>query len=330
MKDFVKQYDTNSIVQRLYVHWDVSTICQFKCSYCYAMAEYGYQSAQEPGEWGKVDTWARQELVIKSIKRSTLPVFLGLLGGEPTIHPNYSELLRKCHEAVSVHDGGIVYVVSNGVRGPEFWKKHPAYDDKFMGVLWSFHPEFHLRYGKDFYKMVESIKICMDMGKRARINIMLSPNKQYWPIIHKFVDIVESLPGAELHPHWIYDKNPHNLKVYDREFWEEFNRFENYPPWLVFEKANGDVTKLNDYKIYGQEAFKFKGWNCWQNDFNISYTGDVHRSCTIGPKSNPNLRASLIRDPFYFKNIKSIDPVICPHSTCVCDGLLKCHKEKRV
>ena len=145
MKDFVNQYDTGHITDRLYVHWDVSTQCQFKCTYCYAMKEYNWESNDAPGDWNKIDSWDRQKLVIGAISRSSLPIFLGLQGGEPTIHPKYDMLISKCHEAISKHEEGRLYVTTNGLRGPAFFESKPYYD-KLM-FLWSFHTEYADRYG---------------------------------------------------------------------------------------------------------------------------------------------------------------------------------------
>ena len=51
--NYIKQYDVKHKIQRLYVHWDVSTQCNFKCTYCYAMKDYG-------DEWGKIDDWKKE------------------------------------------------------------------------------------------------------------------------------------------------------------------------------------------------------------------------------------------------------------------------------
>lgn len=320
MNDFIEQYDTGHVTDRLYIHWDVSTQCQFKCSYCYAMEQYGWESDDSPGEWGLRDSWFKQELIINTFKRSTLPIFLGLQGGEPTIHPRYPELIEKCIEAVSVHDLGRLYVTTNGLRGPKFFEKQQYYDR--LMFLWSFHPETCKQYGNDFYRIVDSIKVCLDKGHRCRVNVMLHSDKKYWSDIHRFIDIIENIAGAEVHPHWIYkDGDPHSGVVdYNEQFYKEFERFKDYPEWLIFKKVDGTKLKLNDYQIFLNGAFNFKDWNCWHNNYEISWDGKVSKACDLGEEAN------LTISPFYFRNIKKIQPVSCPHTSCACDGHLKIKK----
>lgn len=322
MLKYSQQYDTNHIINRLYVHWDVSTQCQFKCTYCYAMKEYGWVDKENPGEWGRIDSWEKQMLILNALKRSSLPVFLGLQGGEPTIHPRYSQLIEKCHETVCEHDLGRLYVTTNGLRGPDFFAKQQYY--KRLMYLWSFHVEEYERYGSDFNKIVDSIKVALDMGIRCRVNVMLHSDKKYWKIIHKFVDIVEDIPKIEIHPHWIYaNGDPHaGVEKYKSDFYAEFNRFKEYPKWLTFEDDAGNINKLNDYEIFKSEKFNFQDWSCWHNNYEITWDGKVSKECF------PGTIANLIKSPFFFKKITEIQPVKCPHTACTCDGHLKIYKKK--
>ena len=40
MANFVKQSGLDHMTQRLYIHWDITNKCEYKCSYCYARKEY--------------------------------------------------------------------------------------------------------------------------------------------------------------------------------------------------------------------------------------------------------------------------------------------------
>ena len=325
MKDSIKQYDTGHMTDRLYIHWDVSTQCQFKCTYCYAMKEYGWKGVDHPGDWGKIDQWDRQKIIINAIGRSSLPVFLGLLGGEPTIHPRYRELIDLSYNAIDSHADGRLYITTNGLIGPKFFEKNHRPEHEKMLYLWSFHPERYQSYGDNFYKILDSIKVCLDRGSRCRLNIMLHTDKSLWPVLHKITDLAEAIPGLEIHPHWIYadGQPPKGLINYNIEFYNEFKRFEKYPAWLIFEDAKGKVTKLNDFEIYSGNFFNFKGWKCWHNNFEISWNGNLHKVCF----KEPNV--SLLRDPLYFKRLTKIKPQVCPHTSCSCDGQLKIYKENK-
>jgi len=310
MNEYRLQYDEKHKQQRLYVHWDVSTQCQLKCSYCYPIA--GYKD-----KWGKIDTWTRQKIVINNISRSKLPVFLGLLGGEPTIHPEYNALIEKCHKAISHHEDGRLYITTNGVKNNKWFKKHKFYKNTYF--LWSMHFEYKKNYGDEFSKFVENIKTMKDKGFRNKVNVMLSPKKELWADIHLLVDKIEEIGGIEIHPHFLYeDGNVHELHKYTNDFWDEFKRFENYPGYLVFEGTKREV--LNDYQVFRKGVTGFKGWNCWNNNYEISYDGKVNMFCFDDGND-------LIKNINFFKNIKEVEPRKCPHNSCNCDGLLKIHKE---
>lgn len=308
---FKKQYDTDHKIQRLYVHWDVSTQCNFKCTYCYAMKEYGER-------WGRIDRWEKQKLVIKNIGRSSLPVFLGLLGGEPTIHPHYHELVEKCYAAVRKHDLGRLYVTTNGSRKTSWFEKHPFY--KYLYFLWSFHTEYEHIYGKDYKRIIDNIKLMASRGFKNKVNVMLHHDKKYWKGIHKFVDEIEQIEGLEIHPHFLYaDGDVHKLEEYNESFYKEFKRFASYPDYFTFEDEKGDKKMFNDYNVFKSNLTNFKGWDCYNNNYEISYDGIVHRVC-FEESSN------LLTDFNFFKKIGKVCSVICPHDSCNCDGLLKIHK----
>lgn len=184
MKDFVKQYDTGHKIQRLYIHWDVSTQCNFKCTYCYAMKEYG-------DDWGKIDSWFKQKLIIKNIGRAKLPVFLGLLGGEPTMHPHYYEMIDLCLDAVTKHPDGRLYITTNGSQDNNIFLNHRY--NKNIYFLFSYHSEYEVKYKKDFQILLENIKTVIDRGFKVKVNVMLHYKEKYWEKTHKFVDELEKI-----------------------------------------------------------------------------------------------------------------------------------------
>ena len=314
LNNYVKQYDIKHKVQRLYIHWDVSTQCNFKCTYCYAMKEYGK-------DWGKIDDWFKQKLIINNIGRAQLPVFLGLLGGEPTMHPHYEEFIEGCLNAVTKHPDGRLYITTNGSGDNSIFTNHRYHKNLYF--LFSFHTEFEAKYKSGFTILLDNIKTAVDRGFKVKVNVMLHYNKKYWDRTHKFVDEIEKYGDrVVIHPHFLYaDGDVHKLQNYGLDFYKEFERFKNYPDYFTFEDAAGNKKMFNDYNIFENEYTNFKDWDCWNNNYEISYDGYVHKVCFDG-------KINLIRDPFYFKNIGQICPVSCPHTSCNCDGLLKIYKEK--
>jgi MoaA/NifB/PqqE/SkfB family radical SAM enzyme len=315
MNSYARQYDEDHKVQRLYVQWDLTTMCQLRCSYCYARA--GYE-----GAWMEHPPWERQVAVVRALSRSSLPVFLGLLGGEPTIHPQYLRVLDMLRGAVTErHEDGRVYVTTNGLRGTEFFRRHPAYDGLYM--LWSLHPEHEERF-QGYEGFFDSVRIMRDKGLKTKVNLMLHPSPRYWDVVHRAADRLEGIEGIEVHPHFLYVGDDfHRLAPYDERFFEEFSRFERYPGYFVYEREDGARDVLNDHQVFSRGLTRFRGWDCHNNNHEVSVSGHVQQLCFDDGV------VDLARDCGYFERIERVVARECPHDRCNCDGLLKCLKINR-
>ena len=79
-----------------------------------------------------------------------------------------------------------------------------------------------------------------------------------------------------------------------------------------------DDDFFNDYIIFRDKLTNFKGWNCYNNNYEIDVRGNVVKFCM--PKTD---NINLISNRDFFKNITKTVPMVCPHKACNCDGLLK-------
>jgi len=308
-KECTKQLGKDHLVQRLYVHWDITTFCQYKCSYCYARKEY-------ENKWMQPGNWEKQQRVIEELSKSTLPIFLGLLGGEPTMHPRYWQLLEKLiTDFLPKHDMNRLYITTNAARDLEFFEKH-IYDSKIR-FLWSYHAEY--ADSKDF---LEKVKAIAKKGFKNRVNIMLHPNKKYWKDLKWIFIELKKLQNIgfdiELHPHFIYT-DVHNTIKYSNEFYKFFDFIQKETPKEFEFYVNGKQYDFSDIEVFENKYNRFKYWKCWNNNYEINLDCKVNQFCFEEKHEIP-------KD--FFKNITTIIPVICKHDYCSCDGLLKIKKEK--
>jgi organic radical activating enzyme len=296
----MKQYHIEQEVQRLNIHWDIITVCQYNCTYCYARKEYG-----EIGGWNKIPKLADQKKVVDAISSSSLPYNLGLLGGEPTIHIHYKELIEYIHSKLRESDR--LYVVSNG-KGD--FSKHPVLEK--LVILWSYHPEY-----VDEEELLKNVQVMIDKGYQYKINIMLHPGRKYWESTKKFIMYCYD-KGMRIHPHFLY-KDVYTLYSYSKDFWKFFEFLEFVTDKdLVF----GD-TLHNDFSLFKGKYNRFKGWNCYNNNYEVSVDYKVNKFC------KDNNEVNVLQNPSYFKDIKEIEHMTCPFSSCNCDGLLKMYKETK-
>lgn len=290
--NYTRQQHIDQDPDHINIHWDIITICQLNCSYCYARNEYGEK-------WGQLGNRQMVDGVLEALRRSTLPFNLGLLGGEPTLSPHYHHILQQLE---TIEQYKRVYVVTNGERD---LSTHPDY--KGLAFLFSYHPA-DCTNAEAFLRNVVRMH---DRGYQTKVNVMLHHGKQYWPAIKTMIESLDSL-GIKVHPHFIYGKNVHTLFHYRKDFWEYFAFLKDRERELVY-----DDDLKNDYEIYNEKLTNFYGWSCFNNNYEVDVYGGVIKFCLDGK------RTSLLETPDYFKNITKTVPMTCPHRACNCDGLLK-------
>jgi organic radical activating enzyme len=290
--NYSRQHHIHQDPDHINIHWDLLTVCQLNCSYCYARNEYGEK-------WGKLSKRDVVDGVIESLRRSSLSFNLGLLGGEPTLSPHYFYVLDNL---VTMDNFNKVYVVTNAERD---LTSHPEY--KGLAFLFSYHPADCT----DVNKFLRNLKHVHDKGWQVKVNVMLHHGKQYWPLIKDMIEKCDAM-GVKVHPHFIYGKNVHTLFHYRKDFWEYFAFLKDREKELVY-----DTDLKNDYEIFSEKLTNFQGWSCYNNNYEVDVDGRVIKFCL------DNSRASLLENPDFFKDITSTVPMTCPHNSCNCDGLLK-------
>lgn len=278
----------NHKIQRLYLHWDLLTKCNLDCSYCYAKEWYSKKN-----EWQREANYKTQLYIIECIKLAKLPVFLGLLGGEPTLDTNFNPLVEKIkNELLPLNADNRLYITSNMYNPLELPQ------DYKIRVLCSYHPEF--KYKKRFIENVKKLK------HKTRINLMLIPDYK-----NDILEVYHALKEYDIHPHFVYKNHRETLIYKDFEVFKELQK--------VHKEFLYNNILYSDYEIFELNLNKFYGWDCWNNNYEISYNALVKNLCS-------NKSISLYENPLFFKRIETIEPMICPWEYCNCDGLLKCKK----
>ena len=266
--------------------------------------------------WGKLGNWEHHKYIVDELAKSKLPVFLGLLGGEPTLHQRFFELVGLIIEKVLKHADSRLYITTNGSKPAEFYSKLPDSNGKIY-MLWSLHPEYVTE--ETFPSFLANIKLMHSKGYKTKINLMLHPGKKHWEKTKFFYEQLNALDYAILHPHFIYHGFDRKVN-YKKEFYEFFSFLENQRlKEFEFTDIHNNKHILTDYEIFDNQYNQFKGWNCWQNNFEIDNFGRVTDRCF---HKNSDIY------PGFFEEVTEIKPKTCPHNFCSCDGLMKIYKER--
>jgi hypothetical protein len=257
--------------------------------------------------------------VLLALSNATLPIFLGLQGGEPTLTPNYFSLLDKISKIIAKNSSSRCYITTNATKQPSWWEKHKEYEHFY--VLWSFHPHYHNM--KTIDNFLKSVEIMYHKGFKTKVNLMLVDDPHYWDMINDVRERLLSNLDIEVHPHYLYPGGDiYRLYPYSKRFWDYWSMLEDetYTQYVYIDRQY-QKHLLNEYTIFRNNLTNFRGWACWNNNYEILTNGEVIKFCC-------NEKQDINEDISFFERIEKIYPIICQHSGCFCDGLAKVFKTR--
>jgi|688.fasta_scaffold315465_2 organic radical activating enzyme len=127
------------------VEWKLHDKCNFNCSFC--------GDENKLGILGWLDLEANKAIVdsiVKSAKGS--PLWIQLTGGEPTLYPNFIELLTYIKQ-----QGAMIGLISNGSRTIRWWKL--LKETKLIDLLFI---TFHSQQKADYKHIAEVTNLFLD------------------------------------------------------------------------------------------------------------------------------------------------------------------------
>lgn len=309
LKDFVSQtrvYPNTKTSYRdidglLRFHWDILTICNYHCEYCYRRAEPG---------WGKILKTEKILSIIKTIDTLNNPFEMIYLGGEPTLHPGFEKILMETYNSKNIYSFAVITNLNDiKPRHIELYKK---INDKLI-INATFHPSQCdiNKFKENLLKLNEVSTICVN-------NMLISPEyKQKTYDITDFmiknnISFTDNIPfKANIYSandsHNFMDES-HEYKQFIKEYITNFNLFKN----LIFNfKDKKEI--MSDAECFLKGYNNLEGVLCENNNFQISIDGEISQMCTD--------------TPLKIEDIASFNICIkCPKKTCVCQGLLSGRK----
>ena len=269
------------------IEWNLGKRCNYDCSYC-------------PSEIHDNNSPHTDIEILKATvdKLMTLgkPIRLSFTGGEPCVHPKFTELIKYCkHVGISW-----ISVTTNGTLTYEFYSALEA--DQ---IVFSIHLEFDWRR---VFNTVESVVALTN--KKVIAQIMAH---------HDYMDAVLQLRARCLLAHipntvrrirWtegdhdVFDDMRYNLN--DLELLKEMESTVEgncVIDGIQIIHAN-DVIKLH--------LNKYKGWTCNAGieSLMINWDGDVHRAtCRVGGSLGNIYEGNFVAPS---------EPVTCDRNFCTC------------
>ena len=297
----------------LKIIWQITSACTYACEYC-----------PEELHTGKSIDIDIEQLRTFFEMFSDRKVVLTITGGEPTIHPQFSEIAKL------LKDLDIKTIVdSNLSRSLRFYEESAGLIDNWCITL---HPSQHTLE-------IEKIKALAKKSFTV-VYVMMDPlhwntAMQWWNILQDVENIkltvlkpVDNWAGAKYkgvftkeQQHFLSTTAPMYTMTKDRA--EELRKLA----WLfdlgsTVQYQDGTVTMLDADALMKQSLNKFKGWSCNAGNEVI----------VLSDNGNVSLATCGVANLGHWSNININDikqPVICPREYCQCGTDIKASKYKQ-
>jgi MoaA/NifB/PqqE/SkfB family radical SAM enzyme len=269
------------------VEWNLGKRCNYDCSYC---PESIHDNSSPHTDI---------EILKATIDRLVAlgkPIRLSFTGGEPTVHPKFSELVKYAnHKNIKW-----VSVTTNGTLPFEFYAMLPV--DQFVFSL-------HLEY--DWRRVWDTVlKVSNRSNKKVIAQIMAHHNYMDAVLQLRARCLQEEIPSTVRRIRWTEG---------DHDLFDDMRYHPDDLKWIKEQEATiqGNCV-IDDSKImHANDVIKlhlnkYKGWSCNAGieSLMINWDGDVHRAtCRVGGSLGNIYEGSF--------NVPA-EPVTCDRNFCTC------------
>lgn len=291
------QYKNEEIISvgkgtQLSISWELVTHCQFNCSYCYF---HPHES-----NTNYVDL---MKMVLAKLEKVSEPMDITLLGGEPTLHPRFYEIIATLHSLENVKR---VDIVTNFHLPVEFWEPLEAYSDK-IEIIASYHVEYAQN---NFFKKIQQLKdkFTIDVHFLIHNDLKFLPKMkeaadEFFQVDSKRVSITFNKlidHSGQSNKYFPYcDETLDFLKQLELQL-KNIKHLET----IKINTENHQV-ELTQLEFTNKNYNHFKGWKCEMNAILIHPDGFVTYPCT-------NQRKYILFAEFKKRTI------VCAHEICTC------------
>lgn len=275
----------------LNISWELVTHCQFACSYCY------FKPYESDIQYSEV-----MKLVLLKLKKINEPFGITLLGGEPTLHPEFFQIIKELYAIENVTR---IDIISNFQQPIEFWERLKPYSSK-MELNLSYHPEYAQN---QFFKKIETLKndfpmtiIFLVHHREEYLEKMREASEYYFSLDLEFIPIVfkKVVDRENQVKYYHYSER---ILSFMAELENKVLKTKN-PEIVQVEYTDGSKEEINQMTFANLELNRFKGWSCQMNSLIIHPDGIVLNQCTLEKKHIlfAELKGRKIKCPLDFCN----------------------------
>lgn len=271
------------------VEWNIGKRCNYDCTYCPKEIHDNY-SSHTP-----IDIL---EKTIDQLVEIGKPIRLSFTGGEPTVHPDFEDLLEYCKRK------GIFWInlTTNGTRPSRWYLNHEMF---FNHIVFSLHFEY------DWQRIARTINEFYDGTERDFfVNVMAHHDHMdnVRKVVKQFKEV--GIKYAVRRIRWT--EGDHNV-------FDDLKYNGNDLQWILEQDATVKPNvRIDDDKVmHANDVIKlhlnqFKGWSCNAGieSLMINWDGEVHRAtCRVGGSLGNIYTGSFV---------VPTEPIICTRDWCTC------------
>lgn len=304
------------------ITWQVSDVCNYKCSYCNPGNYGGQHKNIETARYIKV----MGDLIthFKSQGYESFKFFFS--GGEPTIWPPFLDICEFIRKEVP----SATLAVNTNLTRPLFWWKQHGH--LFNDIVASFHVESadkdkylanaeYMQYRASYF----ACRMLMHDERFAEVVDFAEVLKnRLMNCVVEYAGLFEELsPHSGMHYYEDEWKREFLLKNhYFRKNEAPFSRIgPNNPAYCLEVYDDLSQEGLNATRVVGEKKNNFKGWKCWINDsIFIDPNGNVKLASCAASRTIGNLHKGELN---FLKS-----PVVCSLSSCGCGTDINIRKVK--
>jgi len=274
------------------VEWNLGKRCNYDCSYC--------PSEIHDNTSGHTDLEILKSTVDK-LSSLGKAIRLSFTGGEPTVHPKFSELVKYARFK------GITWisVTTNGTRPYEFYAGLPV--DQYVFSI-------HLEY--DWLRVYRTVEQ-MNLSSTIKVIAQIMAHHDHMPAVVQLRAkcLLSHIPNTVRRIRWtqgdhdLFDDMRYNTN--DLDFLKEMESTVEANTVVWLDNTHAQVLFHANDMIKNHQN-QFKGWTCNAGieSLMINWDGDVHRAtCRVGGSLGNIYKGNFVA-PY--------EPVTCDRNFCTC------------
>jgi len=275
--------------------WKINNTCQYRCSYCFVDLE-----GEEDPQLSSI-----KKLVMLKLKKIDEPFSMELLGGEPTLHPDYKDIVE---EFIGFNNVKLLNIITNLKKDMSFWEDHIKHPKLVI------QPSIHMEY---LDKALEEKLIYLNNNYTLMCNLMIHYDEKYNEKLKWILGVLSDL-NIQYEISYLYDiNNNKEVMEYPTSIKEIVANRDKPQASLKFFDEDKEYNYTVD-EVYNNNLHHFLGWKCNTKYYTIDHKGYINRVCDVNSTQHIVL----------FKGISKIPLTCAQKSGCICDEYLEWEKWK--